>query len=158
MRMSARSGFSILELLLAVVILGVLGSIVLFMLNAPQRFLETRNSLRRSHVAALADAISRYTEEEGRTLFLSLPLAPQAPVEICGDLLTGSCTGLLNLSPLLPEYLDAVPMDPQAESIPDEDSPKEHTRYFIFRHAANRFTLFASDTEPAGSTDIEVQR
>jgi prepilin-type N-terminal cleavage/methylation domain-containing protein len=150
-----RHGFTLIETVVTIGVAGILLAVVLFSLNPIKLLEEARNTKRKSHVALLVSAIADHAKEEGQDLLFSIPLAPASAIEICGDVKTGSCTSMLDMSALIGTYLVEVPIDPTVE---DDDTYKEHSRYFAVRSSQNRITVSAPDTEPLGVEDIVASR
>jgi prepilin-type N-terminal cleavage/methylation domain-containing protein len=152
MRRRERKGFTLLEIVPVLTIVAFLATIVILSLNPKKQFLEARNSARKNDIAHIADAIAEYSRDKSTDLLMSIPTG--SAQELCADLLTGSCSLMVNLRDLYDLYLEDVPVDPLSE---DPDSINEHSRYFIIRRG-NRITISAPDTEPAGAEDLTVSR
>ncbi len=154
MRNSRPGTFTLLEIVPVVSVIAVLILIAMTALRPVLNFQKSRNEVRRADLASIADGVSEYMRDEGESFLLSVPSAPSS-IEICADTRTGSCTSLLDLQPLLGDYLAEIPVDPRWE---DDDDINEHSRYFVERTSRGRFRFFAPDTEPLGETDVAIER
>lgn len=152
-KIHASKGFSMLELMFVLTIAIIVLLIVILYLNPALWFQTARNTHRQQDITFIADALIENAQDNGQSFLWNLPVPPDSAIEICGDALTGSCTNLLNLAPLIGIYIDTVPIDPNSE---DSDAHNEHSRYFVIRDANNRITVSAPDAED-GAT-IEVSR
>jgi type IV pilus assembly protein PilA len=110
-------GFTLLEILLVVGIIAVLAGIVILAINPTKQFSNIRNTQRKMNLAEINKALYQYyIDNSGYPSTLTTTLT-----EICN---TGTgttthsvvCTGLIDLSALVPTYLVAIPADPQATS------------------------------------------
>ena len=73
-------GFTLLEVILVIGVIGILTGIVIFAVSPGQQLEEAQNSQRKSDIRAISDALSQYViEHEG-----ALPIEiPEEPTEIC---------------------------------------------------------------------------
>ena len=101
-------GFTLIEVLLVMVLIGVLLSIGLVSLNTEDRLIETRNNTRQTHIQTLESAITQYKLQEG-----NYPTGLNRNYqEICDPEAT-VCTGFFDIKPfLVPTYIQAIPQDP----------------------------------------------
>ncbi|MGA1050509.1 MAG: prepilin-type N-terminal cleavage/methylation domain-containing protein, partial [Minisyncoccia bacterium] len=101
-------GFTLIEVLLVMVLIGVLLSIGLVSLNTEDRLIETRNNTRQTHIQTLESAITQYKLQEG-----NYPTGLNRTYqEICDPEAT-VCTGFFDIKPfLVPTYIQAIPQDP----------------------------------------------
>lgn len=106
-------GFTLLEILLVVGIVAILASIVIIAINPGRQLATVRNTQRILALQRINSAIQLYYFDN-----LSYPASlPATSTEICS---TGNatssvgidCTDLVDLTFLLPTYLDFVPLDP----------------------------------------------
>lgn len=106
----SQKGFTLIEVLLVIVLIGILISIGLVTFNAEARFIDARNDIRKTHIQTLESAITQYRlqDEEG-----NYPTGLSRNYqEICDPEAT-VCTGFFDLKPfLVPTYLQAIPQDP----------------------------------------------
>lgn len=103
-------GFTLIEILLVITLIGVLLSIGLVNLNTANRLAEARNDIRKTHIKTLEGAIIQYKLQTG-----NYPTGLNRNYqEICDpEASSSSCIGFLNLKTfLVPTYLQAIPQDP----------------------------------------------
>ncbi|MEK7218152.1 MAG: prepilin-type N-terminal cleavage/methylation domain-containing protein [Patescibacteria group bacterium] len=103
-----RGGFTLVELLLSVAIIGFLSYIVINAINPSLHLAKAHDAKRQSDVLALLNATNQYTMENN-----ALPSSlTQVPQQIC-TLAADPCTSI-DLSMLVPEYIADLPADPLA--------------------------------------------
>ncbi len=109
-----RSGFTLLEILLAVAALVILASIVIIAINPTKQLADTRNSERYVDVNTILNGIYQYaidndgdwpSEEIGST---------EAP--ICKAGISEGTDDCVSLDALIPTYLVDIPSDPRAST------------------------------------------
>ncbi len=101
-------GFTLIEVLLVITLIGVLLTIGLVSFNTEARFIEVRNDTRRNHIQSLESAVNQYKLQEG-----SYPTGLSRNYqEICDPDAT-NCNGFVDLNQfLVPKYLQSIPKDP----------------------------------------------
>ena len=107
-------GFTLLEILLVVGIIAILAGIVIIAINPSKQLATVRNAERKSDVLALHNALQQYYIDNSK-----YPDGVDTLNEVCdtgaltpSSVPTDFCTGLVNLSVLVPTYLTAIPKDP----------------------------------------------
>jgi prepilin-type N-terminal cleavage/methylation domain-containing protein len=164
---SYKSGFTLLEMLLVIAIIAILAGIVIIAINPAKQLGDANNARRISNVRAIHDAIQQKSLEDF-SFISGLPL-PTDGIEICdtGDLegpqSTHPCTGLLDLSVLVPDYLPAIPTDPQAFASSNNlfvynvyAATGEGTGYFV-KPANSGIHVFAPNTQNIEEGDPVIQ-
>ena len=145
MRSSHAKGFTLIEMLVVIAIIGILASIVMVSLSSVQS--KGRNAERSGDVSTILNAVYQYAIDNNNQI---PPVITTTPTDICR---TGaaSCTGLIDLSILTTgqKYLVSIPLDPLSTSTTD-------TGYQISKNANNRVTVSAPQAE--SSTTISVTR
>lgn len=108
-----KKGFTLIEVLLVIVLVGILLAIGLTSINIEARFVENRNDTRKTHIKTIEGAIAQYRLQEG-----SYPAGLDRTYrEIC-DPDASACVNFVDLKAVLvPKYLQAIPQDPN-----DKDS------------------------------------
>jgi prepilin-type N-terminal cleavage/methylation domain-containing protein len=115
--LNPKKGFTLLEILLVIGIIAILAGIVIIAINPSKQLATVRNTERKSDIKQIESAITQYYIDNSR-----YPTSLTGNLtEICdtGSLstTTGSsidCTGLMDLTPLVPTYITAIPKDPSA--------------------------------------------
>lgn len=103
-----KKGFTLIEVLLVIVLVGILLAIGLTSINIEARFVENRNDTRKTHIKTIEGAIAQYRLQEG-----SYPAGLDRTYrEIC-DPDASVCVNFVDLKAVLvPKYLQAIPQDP----------------------------------------------
>jgi prepilin-type N-terminal cleavage/methylation domain-containing protein len=106
-----KKGFTLLEVLLVIALIGILVGIIIVVLNPKARFASARNDVRQSDIRKIEGALIQYRLQEG-----SYPDGLTSTLkEICDpDIANPStnCGSNINLSVLIPTYLQSIPQDP----------------------------------------------
>ena len=111
MSTKSKSGFTLLEILLVVGIIAILTAIVIIAINPSNSLAKTRDLQRKIGIAEINKALTQYYIDKGQ-------YPPSLTTSVKGICVTGSatsgvsCTGQTDLSPLVPNYLAAIPTDP----------------------------------------------
>ncbi len=109
-----RKGFTLLEILLVVGIIAIRAGIVIVAINPSKQLATVRNTERKSDIKTIYNAINQYYIDNSR-----YPASLTSVLtEVCDtDTATSShnidCTGMVDLSELVPKYLVAIPKDPK---------------------------------------------
>jgi prepilin-type N-terminal cleavage/methylation domain-containing protein len=136
MRLALRPGFTLIEIILVVALIGILASVVIIAINPAKQFASTNNAKRRADINVISSAVNQYLIDHK-----SLPstITPTS-TEIC--VTGGSCAGLIDLSVLTNGqlYLTSIPIDPTTTST-------NGTGYTIALSTAGRFWINAPLTQ-----------
>lgn len=144
-----RRGFTLIELLLVIGIIAILAAIVIVAINPTKQLGDARDAQRRSDVNTVLNAVYQYAIDNNGLLPTGIPVAPAAAGEICRSG-AADCTGFVDLSVLVPDYVVSMPVDPSAT---DANS----TEYTIVQDANDRITVSAPNFEQAAAI-ISVTR
>lgn len=137
------SGFTLVELLLVMGLIGVLATVVLVAVNPGRQFAQARDTQRIAHVNAIHNGISQRLADN-RGVFeqgCAAGAIPSATTTI------GSASGLYNILPCLtPDYLTTFPIDPKTGTY--VSATDYNSKYQIMSDpATKRVTIIAPDTE-----------
>jgi uncharacterized protein (TIGR02145 family)/prepilin-type N-terminal cleavage/methylation domain-containing protein len=148
-------GFTLLEILLVIGIIAVLAGIVIIAINPSKQLATVRNAQRKSNLSEINKALTQYYIDHS-----SYPASVTTSLtEICNtgasSTPTGiSCTGLIDLSALVPTYLVAIPTDPLGSTlsfldkfIPTAYATTNGTGYKVMKDPANKVVLTAFQAE-----------
>jgi prepilin-type N-terminal cleavage/methylation domain-containing protein len=144
---SIKNGFTLMELLIVIAIMGILSTIVVVAVNPARQLAKARDAERETELIAILAAVIEYASEHSG----DLPDTDGDPdtsnfpsVATC----IGTGAGCFNLAAagetgeeIVPVYLVAVPTDPK---FADETDPQINTGYTIYVDANGR--LHASAT------------
>lgn len=146
-----QTGFTLIEILLVIGILGILAAAVIIAINPARQFAQANNAQRESNINTVLNAVYQYAIDNAGLIPSTITTTP---TEICATG-AGSCTGLVDLSALTTNaiYLVSIPQDPQCSTV----CAANGVGYEIFRNATtSRVTVSAPDAEL--SEVIEVTR
>ncbi|NCN07465.1 prepilin-type N-terminal cleavage/methylation domain-containing protein [Candidatus Falkowbacteria bacterium] len=139
-------GFTLLEILLVVVAIGILAGIVIIAINPNKQLGDTRNAQRRIDVSIILNAVYQFSLDNNGTLPLTIN---NTATEICLD--DETCPSLIILSTdLVPNYILSMPVDPSIIA-----SVGEGVGYTIFKNSTTgRVTVSAPNAENSATISI----
>lgn len=141
--------FSLIEILIVVALIIILATITIVAINPGKNFEDTRNAQRSSDVAAILNAVTQYTSEEGNSLSAlddavtgTIPQCDVAGAEYGAEI--GNGTDMVDLTgePLVEDYIVEMPLDP-TDGVEDEDTGTIETGYFICQTDGGRTQISA---------------
>lgn len=109
----SQRGFTLIEVLVVIGIIAILAAIVVIAINPSRQFAQANNSQRWSNVNAILNAVHQYAVDNRGAL--PSGISTTSPTEICKT--GGTCTGLTDLSVLVPTYIVAMPTDPTGATV-----------------------------------------
>lgn len=138
-------GFTLIEVLLVIALIGILLSIGLVNFNSEARLVDARNDIRKTHIQTLESSITQYKLQKG-----NYPAGlTREYQEICDPDAT-VCTGYIDLkSSLVPDFLQAIPQDPN-----DTDTTGGSGYEIAVDEASNTVSIRSLQAE--GGVDIKV--
>ncbi len=152
--MQTRSrGFTLVELLVVIGIVGILLSITLVAINPARQFAQANNAKRSADIANLLNAITQLKVDKRGTLPVEVPTGAVAFAST-----TSNMPDLCNA--IVPTYIAALPTDPTTGVFTSCNATFD-TGYNILQTTEGRITISAPDAEaPDGGTPpaISVSR
>jgi type IV pilus assembly protein PilA len=149
-----RKGFTLVELLLAIAIIGVLAAVIVTAINPAKQLGDARNAQRRSDLEALLNAVWQYALDHGGTFpcatgtgpcidttirMLGIATTGCSAAGLCEDAVIGADDCIDLASAVAPTYIYAIPQDPKGSA--------DRTRYVIQSMPGNRVRITACDLE-----------
>lgn len=148
-KLTNKSGFTLLEILLVVAAIAILAGIVIVAINPNKQLGDTRNAQRRSDVNTILNAVYQYSIDNNgvlpATIIESTTCDNTATKLVCKGAQTGTCATGTVLSTTLTtaeKYLVSLPNDPTG-------STTNGTGYYIVKSANGRITVCAPSAESA---------
>ena len=103
--MQIKKGFTLLEILLVIAVIGILSTIVIVALNPTRQLSQARNAVRRSNINTISSALNQYfidTQSYPSTLtYWYQDICPSSGGSNCVD-----------INVLVPDYIASIPVDP----------------------------------------------
>lgn len=142
------SGFSMIEFLVVVAVLGIFVSVILIVINPNRQISQFSNAARRTDTGLLLDSISQFAVDHKGKLPANMPTKGSAPVEI-----KKTPGGADICADIVPTYISQLPTDPtlNAPSVGDCSSAYA-TGYTVAVDAKGKVTVAAPDAEAFGGS------
>jgi len=142
-QLSIKKGFTLLEVLLVIAIIGILAAIVIVALNPNKQLGDTRNAQRKSDVNTILNAVYQY-DIDNSAMPGSIPTTSTAVCKYGA----GPCGALVDLSVLVPKYVVGIPFDPNGATA-------SSTGYMISVSTTdNRVTVAAPNAENGATISV----
>lgn len=142
--MNSQRGFTLLEVLLVVALLGILAAIVIVAINPARQVAQANNAQRQADVNTILNAVYQYAVDNNGSIPSSITTTQ---TEICAT--GGTCSGLVDLGVLTANetYLTAIPNDPTGSSA-------NGAGYEIVATPNNRVTVIAPDAQLSETVSV----
>lgn len=143
---STNKGFTLIEVILVITLIGILVGIVLISINPNTQLGQARNLIRKSHITDIYDALEVYNSKNSENNINSITTSYQ---EICdtgtrtiNDSLPSSdyCAGKLDLRILVPNYIASIPKDNQVTGT-------GNTGYEVAKTSTNQISMRVKNPE-----------
>ena len=143
-----KNGFSLMELLIVIAIIGVLSTVMVVSINPGHQLAKARDVQRETDIIAILSAINQYASEHSGDLpdTDGDPLSSNFPASLT---CIGNDLGCFNLAgagetgeTIVPEYLAEIPTDPKAQIAGEGNDG--NTGYKIMVDTYGRLTATAS--------------
>lgn len=150
--MKTRSGFTLIEILLAIGIIAVLATVVVVSLDPISRFRDARDARRLSDIQSILSAVHQYVIDNQGAFPSGLDTTErQIGTASSGCSISGECSvstgSCVDLSSSLDRYLKDIPYDPSNGS-----AARSH--YSISLNANNIVTVTACDSDDASIAEV----
>ncbi|MDD4995409.1 MAG: type II secretion system protein [Patescibacteria group bacterium] len=150
-------GFTLVELLIVVVIIGILAAVVYFALDPTRRFGESRDATRWSEVNAMLNAVLKYQIDYDGDLPAGIDSA-STTAQVLGANASGCDSGCTNggttvsacldlSDSLVNKYIDSIPEDPRTGT-------PGFTDYYLNKSANGGITVGACDPEQTAAISV----
>lgn len=139
------SGFTLIEIAVAIGIIAILAGLVLVAINPARQFAQARNTQRTSHVNALLNAVGqRIADNKG----LFEKGCPAGVIPTTATIM-GNGAGTYDIGPcLVPTYIPTLPFDPSASGAHYTSTTDYNSGYSIARDASSgRISISAPSSE-----------
>ncbi len=144
MKSFSENGFTLIELMLVVAIIGITAALIIFYINPVQQFASARNTQRSSDLATILSAVSQNMADNKGTFNCSSGAIPTS-----SEKMASSGTSTYNIVPcLVPNYLPILPHDPSAGGAHYAGTADYDAGYAIVQDATSgRITVNAPSAE-----------
>lgn len=135
------SAFTLIEILLAIVLLGIVAGVAYVAIDPNKRFGDVRNGERSVEIGEIISAVAQYTSEQGQSLTGLGTIATCPAVTVIGT------SGVNLTTTLVDKYIAAIPRDPNVGTA-------ANTGYTICKTANGRVTVAAPNAENGVSINV----
>src|SRR3972149_9057265 len=137
--MRVQKGFTLIELILTVGIIGILATVSFMLINPQRQLAKSRDTQRKTDLYSIASAVYQYSSEHSGAL-PDTDGDPDTSNFPTSATCIGTAPGCFNLAAagetetIVPTYLATMPMDPV-------DGDLGNTLYLVYKDANNRLVL-----------------
>lgn len=154
-KVKMQKGFTLVEMLVVIGLIGILSTIVLVAVNPSRQFKIAHDTERKAHLISILNAIGQNMSEHSGTLVCNgvSRIIPQSTSSIASnDALIPDLS-----SCIIPLYLAKLPIDPSLPNAYYNNPEDYYSGYNIVQDANGHITLF-SQSEVNASSTISVTR
>lgn len=147
-RLDFQKGFTLVETLVVLALIGILVGVVLITLNPGRQFANGRNATRYSHLNTIMNAVSANAAENNGVFTCATGLLPSTAAVLVN-------TGGYDIAPcLVTEYLPSLPVDPSGGTAQWTSETNYNAGYTIIQTADGRITIAAPAAELSQTISI----
>lgn len=148
-----KKGFTLIEILVVIGIIGILATVVLVAVNPSRQFKQARDSQRVANVNTILNALGQNIADHQGNLFCDGSIKT---LDINTSQNIGSAPNEVNIADcLVPEYIPKLPYDPKNPDAYYSNEDNYNTAYIISTDSGGRITITAAGEIQA---DISVTR
>lgn len=142
MKINKNKGFTLIEILVVIGIIGILATVVLVAVNPSRQFKQARDSQRVANVNTILNALGQNIADHEGNLFCdgSIKLLT-ADVSHIMD--SSTVEGFDIASCVIPDYMPKLPYDPKNDNAFYTDEDNYNTGYYLTQDGLGRLTVMA---------------
>ncbi|MDD4875117.1 MAG: type II secretion system protein [Candidatus Pacebacteria bacterium] len=145
-----KSGFTFIEVLIAMALIAMLASVVIVAANPARQFATGRNTQRAEAVNSILNAVHQNMVDNQGVFTCSASIPTSSTTAISSSTAADLC------SCLVPNYLSAMPYDPSATGAAFTDCTNYNTGYTIIQSTTTgRITVNAPSAELGKTISVE---
>lgn len=137
-----QKGFTLIEILVVIGIIGILATVVLVAVNPSRQFKQARDSQRVANVNTILNALGQNIADHQGNLFCdgSVKLLD---ADISHVMDSSTPNGFDIASCVVPDYMPKLPYDPKNENAFYSDEDNYNTGYYLTQDGLGRLTVLA---------------
>lgn len=136
-------GFTLIEILVVIGIIGILATVVLVAVNPSRQFKQARDSQRVANVNTILNALGQNIADHQGNLFCDGAIRALSEANL--PIRTGDVIDSFDIADcMVPEYIPKLPYDPKSETAHYNDEDDYDTGYSLQVDAGGRLTVSAT--------------